>query len=57
MPRVRRGFHRRMGKKKAPPKTYRAACALCKRELVLEVQPTGKDLLCIDCFQKKGVLE
>ncbi len=56
MARMRRNFYRRMSKKKAPPRTFKATCCQCKREVLLEVPPTGKDLLCLDCYNKKGDL-
>jgi hypothetical protein len=53
MTRIRKNFYRRSSRKKAPPKTYRASCAQCGKELALEVPPLGKDLLCLDCYNKK----
>ena len=53
MARIRRNFYRRTDKK-VSPKTYKATCVQYKRELLLEVQPTDNNLLCADCFSKKG---
>ena len=55
MPRLRRNFYRRSSKKKGPPKTYKGICAQCEKELLLEVPPVGKGLLCLDCYNKKVV--
>jgi hypothetical protein len=53
MARVRRNFYRRNSKKKAAPKSFKVTCAQCGKELLLEVPPLGKDLLCFDCYNKK----
>jgi len=55
MARIRRNFYRRNSKKKALAKSFKATCADCGKEVLLEVPPLGKDLLCLDCFNKKGV--
>ncbi len=53
MAKTRRNFYRKSSKKKAAARTYRAVCAQCGKEVLLEVPPTGNDLLCLDCYNKK----
>ncbi len=55
MARIRRNFYRRNSKKKALPKSFKATCADCGKEVLLEVPPVGKGLLCLDCFNKRGI--
>ena len=43
-----------MSKKKAPARTYKAICAQCKKEVLLEVASTRDDLICLYCYNKKG---
>ena len=53
MARARRNFYRRVSKRKAPPKSFKVTCSRCGKELMMEVAPpVGKDLLCIDCYNK-----
>jgi hypothetical protein len=40
-------------KKESPPKSSLVACAKCGKELILEVPPSGNDLLCLDFYKKK----
>lgn len=53
MARTRRNFYRKASKRKAPPKSFKVTCAQCGLELLMEVPPSGKDLLCLDCYKKK----
>jgi hypothetical protein len=53
MSRIRRNFYRRNSKKKSLPKSFKATCAECGKEVLLEVPPVGKDLLCLDCYNKR----
>jgi hypothetical protein len=55
MARMRRNFYRRNSKKKALPKSFKATCANCGKEVLLEVPPLGTGLLCLDCYNKRGV--
>ncbi len=53
MARTRRNFHRKSLKRKETPRSYKATCAGCGKEMMLEVcPPAGKSLLCLDCFNK-----
>ena len=53
MARARRNFYRRVSKRKALPKSFKVTCARCGKELMMEVPaPPGKDLLCLDCYNK-----
>ena len=54
MARIQRNFHRRSSKKRALPKSFKATCADCGKEVILEVPPSGENLLCLDCFNKRG---
>ena len=53
MARTRRNFYRKTSKRKAPPRSFRVTCAQCGKELLMEVPPSGNDLLCFDCYKKK----
>jgi transcription elongation factor Elf1 len=50
---MRRNFYRRNTKKKVARKSFKVACAQCGKELDMEVPPLSKDLLCLDCYNKK----
>jgi formylmethanofuran dehydrogenase subunit E len=53
MARPRRNFYRRASKRKPPPRSFKVICSGCGKELMMEVPaPVGKDLLCLDCYNK-----
>jgi CxxC-x17-CxxC domain-containing protein len=53
MARARKGFHRRSSKRKVPARSFKVTCSRCGKELMMEVPPPpGKDLLCLDCYNK-----
>ena len=53
MPRARKNFYRRASKRRPPPRSFKATCSRCGKELMMEVPPPeGKDLLCVDCYNK-----
>ena len=53
MPRARKNFYRRASKRRPPARSFKATCARCGKELMMEVPPpVGKDLLCLDCYNK-----
>jgi len=41
---------------KAPSKSFKVTCSHCGKELLTEVSPNGKDLVCIDCYNKERIL-
>jgi CxxC-x17-CxxC domain-containing protein len=55
MPRARKNFYRRASKRRPPPRSFKATCSRCGKELMMEVPPPeGKDLLCLDCYNKEA---
>jgi CxxC-x17-CxxC domain-containing protein len=55
MARRRRNFPRKTHKKRVFKKSYKIICARCGKEVVIEVfPPPGKDLLCLDCYNKQN---
>jgi len=53
MARARRNFYRRASKRRPPPRSFKVICSRCGKELMMEVAPpVGKDLLCLDCYNK-----
>jgi len=53
MAKTRKNFYRKSSKRKVPPRSFKVTCAQCGKELVMEVAPSGNDLLCFDCYRKK----
>ena len=54
MARKMRKFPRRSPKRRASKTFFKAICAGCGKELMMEVRPPpDKALLCLDCFNKK----
>jgi hypothetical protein len=52
MPRRARNLPRRSPKKKVAKHSFKVTCAGCGKELVVEVCPPEKPLLCLDCYNK-----
>jgi CxxC-x17-CxxC domain-containing protein len=53
MARRRRPPPRRGAKRRAYKKTFKAVCASCGKELMIEVPPPpDEDLVCLDCYKK-----
>jgi CxxC-x17-CxxC domain-containing protein len=54
MARRRRNLSQRRFKRRAAKKLFKAACARCGKEMLLEVSPPpGKPLLCFDCYKSE----
>jgi hypothetical protein len=53
MARTRKNFYRKSSKRKTPPRTFKATCAQCGKEVLMEVAPSGNGLICFDCYKKK----
>jgi hypothetical protein len=45
-------FSRRSAKRKAAKNMFKVISAGCGKELLMEVSPPGKPLLCPDCYNK-----
>jgi len=52
MPRKTRNLPRRSPKRKVVKHSFKVTCAGCGKELVVEVSPPDKPLLCLDCYNK-----
>jgi hypothetical protein len=50
---IRKNFHRKTHKRRRDLRAFKATCAHCGKEMILQVcPPEGKRLLCLDCYNR-----